>query len=229
MTVDPAYAPPENVYGPLVAGSDVEDHVQEIIARWHPSYLYELERLHGIVPGTLPLIRSMVRSAAIEKFPEDQLPCLMIASPGLTDPPIPDGGGYYIASWRINLAIQVIAGPNRRAQELARWYALVLRSCVEQQQQDPALTRPVHIVRIDWRDENYENLDPINDRTVCIGRVEFAVLVAEVLRRGYGPLEPMIPPQEPGPDAPYWPAARSVLTEVDKDPIVTIPTPSKET
>ena len=218
-----------SVYGPLVSGADVEDHVQEILTRWLPSYLYEIERNHQIIPGTLPLIRSIVRSAEIEKFPEDQLPCLMIASPGLTSPPIPDGGGYYTATWLVRVGVEVIAGPNRRALELARWYALAIRAAVIQQQQDPGLTKPVSIVRIDLFHEGYNDLPSINDRTVCVGRVEFTVTVAEVLQRDHGPLEPMIAPQPPLPDSPSWPLATDVATTVDKDPVIVRPTPHKET
>ena len=127
----------------VVFGADVEDHIQQVLWWWLPSYLYEVERNHSIIPGTLPLnpIRSSGQRRS-KKFPEDQLPCLMIGSPGLVTVPIPDGGGYYTATWRINLAVEIVAGPNRRALELARWYALAVRAAIIQQQQDPGLRTP---------------------------------------------------------------------------------------
>jgi len=209
-----------SAFGPFVGGDDVEDYLQAVLERWFPSYLWEVERHTGSQPGSLPLPRSLVRSSGVEKFPEDQTPALMLASPGLTDPPVADGGGYYTATWQAILAVQIVAGPNRRALELARWYTLALRACVLQQQQDPGITTRLRNVRVDWRDERYDLLETVDDRTVCVGRVEVAVTASEVLQRGLGPLEPMIPPQ-PGPDplSPGWPPATSVVVDVQKIPI----------
>jgi len=210
----------DSAFGPLVGGDDIEDYLQAVLERWYPSYLWEVERHTGTTPGTLPLPRSLVRSSEIEKFPEDQTPALFLASPGLTDPPAADGGGYYTATWQVNLGVQVVAGPNRRALELARWYTLALRACVLQQQQDPGILLRLRNVRVDWRDERYDLLDSVDDRTVCVGRVETAVTVAEVLQRGLGPLEPLIPPQPgPDPESPGWPPAQTVTTTVEKVPL----------
>jgi hypothetical protein len=209
-----------DVFGPLVSAADVEDQLQTVLERWFPTYLYAVERHVNTVPGTLPLPRGIVRSSGIEKFPEDQLPVLIIASPGLTDPPMADGAGYYTATWRIHLGVQVVAAPNRRALELARWYTLALRACVLQQQQDPELPAPiVPIVRVDWRDERYDLLDSIDDRTVCVGVVELAVPAAMVTQRNAGPLDPIIGPQPPDPNAPAWPVAATVDTTVTKEPL----------
>jgi len=215
----PALSTAGSAFGPLVSAADLEDHLQATLERWLPSYLYEVERHNQVQPGTLPLPQQLVRSSEIEKFPEDQLPCLMLGSPGLTDPPESDGAGYYTATWQINLAVEIVAGPNRRALQLARWYTLALRACAVQQQQDPGLPTHVQICRVDWRDERYNTLDSIDDRTVCVGRVELAVTVANVLQRGLGPLDPLISPQPPLPVSPTWPAAVTVITPVERVPL----------
>jgi hypothetical protein len=76
----------------------------------------------------------------------------------------------------------------------------------------------IQVIRVDWRDERYDVLDSVDDRTVCVGRVEVAITVAEVLQQGLGPLDPLIPPQPPAPVAPAWPTATDVLVDVDKEP-----------
>jgi hypothetical protein len=215
----PALSTAGSAFGPLVSAADLEDHVQAVLERWLPSYIYEVERHTGTQPGTLPLPRQIVRSSEIEKFPEDQLPCLMLGSPGLIDPPEPDGAGYYTATWQILLGIEIVAGPNRRALELARHYTLALRACAVQQQQDPGVDTGVQIVRVDWRDERYDQLDSIDDRTVCVGRVELAVTAANVTQRGLGPLDPIIAPQPPLPESPAWPPAQTVTSTVDHVPL----------
>jgi hypothetical protein len=218
VTAAPFVADP-SAFGPLVAASDIEDRLAATLQRWLASYLYEIERLHQITPGTLPQPRSWVRSSAIEKFPEDQLPAVIIGSPGLTDPPVADGAGHYTASWRVLLGVEVVAGPNRRALELARLYALALRGVALQQQQDPGVSGP-DVVRIDWRDERYDQLDTIDDRTVCVGVVELAVQVAGVITRQAGPLDPLLPPETvPGPESPAWPTADTVDVDIVKQPL----------
>jgi hypothetical protein len=208
----------DSAFGPLVAGSDIEDRLQATLQRWLASYLYEIERLHQITPGTLPAPRSWVRSSAIEKFPEDQLPAVMIGSPGLTDAPVADGTGHYMATWRVLLGVEIVAGPNRRALELARLYTLALRGAALQQQQDPGVTGP-SVVRIDWLDERYDELDTIDDRSVCVGICELGVQAAEVLRRAGGPLEPLIAPQPPDPTSPTWPTATQAEITIEKEPL----------
>jgi hypothetical protein len=201
---------PPSAYGALVAASDVELALIAVVRTWIADYLAEVERQHGYPVGTLPLPRGWVISADIEKMPEDQTPTIIVGSPGLTDPPQADGQGRYAARWRVLLGVHLSARGNDNALRLARLYALALRALALQQQLlDPELA----VVRIEWRDERYDVLDSIDDRTVCTGVVELAVQVADVTSRQSGPLEPLLPPLEPGeepsPDSPVWPTAVS--------------------
>jgi hypothetical protein len=87
---------------------------------------------------------------------------------------------------------------------------------VIQQQQDPGITTAMEFVRFDWRDERYDVLDSIDDRSVCVGRVEVHATAANVLQRGLGPLDPIIPPQPPDPNSPTWPPAQTVVVGVER-------------
>jgi hypothetical protein len=207
-----------SAFGPMVAACDVEDRLEATLRRWLPSYVYEVERLHGYDPGTLPLPRSWVRSSDVEKMTADQLPAVMIGSPGITDPPIADGAGYYVARWQINLGVEIIARSVRpRALDLARLYALALRGAAIQQANDETLALPpLGIVRVEWIDERYDRLDSIDDRTVCIAEVELVLEVAEVLKRNGGPVDPLLPPQGPSPESPTWPIATSTDVQITK-------------
>jgi hypothetical protein len=201
----------DSVYGSLLAASDVEDGLLTILETWLNSYLAEVERQHAIEVGLLPRPRSYVVSSEISKMPEDQIPAVIIASPGLTDPPQADGFGMYTARWKVQVAAEVVAKGNRLALKLARLYALALRAVVIQQQYDDIPVR-----RIDWIDERYDVLDSADDRTVCIGVVEFAVEVPNVLTRDTGPLTPEA---APGPPSPTWPTAQTEHMDVVKVPI----------
>jgi hypothetical protein len=157
-----------------------------------------VERQHGMPVGTLPQPRAWIISADVEKMPEDQTPAVIVGSPGLTEAPQADGQGVYSASWRVLLGVHLSARGNDNALRLVRLYTLALRAlAVQQQLIDPELA----VMRVDWRDERYDVLASIDDRTVCTGVVELAVSVYEITSRHAGPLEPSIsdPTRRPGP------------------------------
>lgn len=208
-----------SAFGTLVGASDVEEALLAQLQLWIADYLAEVERQHGLAPGTWPLPRSWLISSDVEKMPEDQLPAVILASPGLTDPPLADGRGIYTARWLVTLGVMVSARGNRLALRLARLYVLALRAIATQQ---PALSG-LAVRRVEWLDERYRRLDSIDDRTVCIAEVDVAVEVADVTTRNAGPLVPILPPtppdQTPPPDSPAWPEALTADVELVKVPL----------
>jgi hypothetical protein len=200
-----------SAYGRLVAACDVEDAALAQLQAWLPDYLCEVERTHGLTPGDLPRPRSWIVSSAVEKMPEDQLPAVILASPGLVDGPQADGRGIYTARWRLVVGIMAAARGNRYALRLVRLYALGARASLLQQQALPGLS----MRRIDWLDERYRLLDSIDDRSVCVAEVELSAEVADVTTRHAGPLAPLMGPGDLcGPDSPQWPQAQSAEVEV---------------
>jgi hypothetical protein len=205
VTVDP-----RSVYGPIILASDVEDAIRDVLRDWIDSYLWEIERQHGMEVGGLESPRSWVTSAAIEKFPEDQLPCVVITSPGTTDAPAADGQGLYRVHWRIDVATQAAAAGNRIALRLARLYTAAMRAiCV--QHQNSGLAR-----RVDWLGERYDVLDTVDDRTVCIGVVSLRVEVYDVTNRNAAPDEPE---PQPSPESPLRPIALTRDAEIVQWPL----------
>lgn len=199
-----------SAFGRLVSAYDLESAMVGTVKRWIGDYLAEVERRHGLSVGAIPRPRSYVVSADTEKMPEDQLPAVLVASPGLDDHPMPDGSGTYWAPWTLNLSAQVAAGGKGNAQRVARLYATALRGIAVQQQSDPA-TNPLDMRRVDWIDERYDLLDSIDDRTICVATVELRCEVAGVASRNEGPLEPS--EQAPPPVSPTWPEA--VIYDLD--------------
>lgn len=203
-----------SAFGPLVAASDVEAATLAQLQKWLRDYLAEVERHHGYEVGALPYPRSWVISSEPARMPEDQLPAVILASPGLADPPLAAGTGAYTARWQLVVAFQVAARTD--ALKLARLYALAGRALLLQQQDLPG----VETQRIDWMDERYRLLDSVDDRTTCVSEVELGVEVANVTSRHQGPLEPDLPPEPtPGPDSPAWPEAVLVESHINKVPL----------
>lgn len=206
-----------SAFGPLVAASDVELALLAHVQLWLADYLAEVDRRYDDDVGTLPYPRGWVISAEVEKMPEDQTPTIVVASPGLAEPPLADGSGAYAARWEMDVAVVLSARGNRLALRLARRYALALRALVLQQQvlDDELVT----VQRIDWIGERYDVLDSIDDRTICSATVALGVGVADVTSRNQGPMTPVLPPGNLGPDSPTWPVATDVDVSITKEPL----------
>lgn len=201
-----------SAFGPFVAASDVEQALLDHVQLWLADYLAEVDRRYDDDVGTLPYPRGWVISADVEKMPEDQTPTIVVASPGLLEPPRSDGAGYYTARWSMTVAVALSARGNSLALRLARRYALALRALLVQQQ---TLDDELVVRRIDWLDERYDVLESIDDRTMSVATIELAVEIADVVARGQGPMRPILPPGS-GTDSqsPTWPTADIVDVQI---------------
>lgn len=206
-----------SAFGPLVAASDVELALLAHVQLWLPDYLAEVDRKYDDDVGTLPYPRGWIVSGDVERMPEDQTPTIVVASPGLDDPPLAGGDGLYVARWMMTVAVILSARGNRLALRLARRYALALRALLVQQQAlDDEL---VTVRRIDWLDERYDTLESIDDRTVSVATIGLAVEVSDVVQRNAGPMTPVLPPGSgTGPNSPTWPTADVVDVSLTKEP-----------
>ena len=203
MTV--VYTPrPSSLYGRLIAGVDVEQALKARLDDRLDDYLNEVERQHGLAVGSLSRPRAFV---VAERFPEDQLPAIVVESPGTTDLPAADGQGRYAVRFELVLAIHVAAADG--AIELAKLYVLALRALAVQQ---PA---PL-FMGIDWVNERYPRPELVGGRTFYTAEVSLEVQVPDVTDRHAGPPDEPGWPENGGPDSPEWPVAETVETELEK-------------
>lgn len=210
------------IYGRLIGANHVEDAAAAVLRKWFVTYLHEVERQSGIAAGTIATPRSLRISGGVEKMPEDQTPTIGVASPGISDAaPLPNGSRQYQAQFLLDLFGVVSAkgteeGNSPRALRIARLYALALRACIGQQA-DPDGT----LYRRDWIAEDYDVLDSIDDRTICVCKVRYAIEVPNVLTLDAGPIYPTGPDPEtdPLPISPEWPIAETADIEVVKVPL----------
>lgn len=217
---DWTYAPDaRSAFGPIVSAFEVELAVATSTRRWFGDYIAEVERRRGLEAGRLPTFRSIVLSAALEKMPEDQVPALLIASPGIETSAGSSAGrieahgdGGYLARFRIDAAVVISARGNRQAPRLARLYVAALRALLVQQALQPC---PLDLRRLDLVGEEYTLLDSAADRTQGAGTVRIAVEVADITNRLMGPLAPVLPPTDP-PSPMEWPEAQRVEVTVTK-------------
>jgi hypothetical protein len=204
------YTPrPQSLYGRLISGVDVEQAIKRRLDDRLGDYLSEVERQHGLVVGTLARPRAFV---VAERWPEDQLPAIVVEAPGTTDLPAADGQGRYSA--RFELVLTILVAASTGALELSKLYALALRALAVQQ---PSAL----FMGVDWVSERYPRPDLVGGRTFYTAEVALEVHVPDVTNRHEGP------PDEPGwpdpppddPNSPAWPVAASAELELDKTPI----------
>jgi hypothetical protein len=204
------YTPrPSSLYGRLISAVDVEQALKRRLDDRLGDYLAEVERQHGIVVGTLARPRAFV---VAERFPEDQLPAIVVESPGTADLPLADGQGRYYARFELVLTIAVAASTG--ALELAKLYALALRALAVQQ---PSAL----FMGVDWINERYPRPDLAGGRTFYTAEVALEVQVPDVTNRHEGPPDepgwPDVPPDSP--DSPAWPTSTTADVELEKTPI----------
>lgn len=213
-----------HVYGNFVGAHHLEAAILDTLWKWMPSYQYEVSREAGMEPKYLLPVRSWRVASDMERFPEDQLPCVILVNTGMPIPPVKhnteDGGAVYLAHWVVNLGVHVAAKGQKknavpRALTLARMYSLAIRLALIQQSdedgvmgmRDPILEQPNQTLAVE------------DDRTTCLAVTSFRIETDNWAEWGAGPIEPMYPPEEVPPDTrPVWPEATSWDLEVEKVP-----------
>jgi hypothetical protein len=215
-----------HVYGEFVGAHHVEAAILSMLWKWLPSYQYEVSREAGLDPKHMLPIRSWRVSSNMERYPEDQLPCVILVNNGMPEPPrkhnTEDGSSVYLAHWAIELGIQVAAKGQKvravpRALTLARMYSLAIRLAMVQQRDDDGvmgMTDPL-------TERPNALLDLEADRTTCIAVTTFSVETDKWAEWGEGPIEPFYPPEgdNPSADRPVWPVVESWDLDVDKVPL----------
>jgi hypothetical protein len=199
-----------SIFGAIVTGADVEGWCLETLKQWSPTYLAELERQHGRTAGELQPVRAWVTVPSFDKWPEDQLPAVLLLSVGIAAPPLKRGDGRYRARWQMGLACICSARTQELSHELAMLYLAAHRAILLQR---PSLGG--HAAGINWLDENYDDL-PLDDlRSLSAGQAIFTVEVEGVVSGDAGPLspdQPLTPATDPWPD---WPTAATVEVTVE--------------
>jgi hypothetical protein len=200
--------------GPLVSGRDVELAAMALLKRWSGTYLAEAERQRGYAPASLPRIRGWATAHDFEKWPEDQLPCVLLVSPGLAEAPEPAGTGVYRVHFALGVATIVSARTMDETAALAKLYCAAIRACILQHQSLEGFAAGV-----EWLDETYDDLESIDARSLGAGQAIFSVTVDGFARRWNGPKTPSDPPAPDTAPLPEDPVATAVETVVSRIPV----------
>lgn len=208
----------QSIFGPIVTGGDVEGWLLALLQKWFSTYLSELERNHGLAACTLPRPLSYELGPSFDKWPEDQVPAVLVSSRGTLDQPRRYGDGSYRARWALEPGVVCSARTQAEAHNLATLYGAAIRALLKQK---PSLEG--HANGVVWLGESYDDLGYDDSRSLYTVKELFAVEVEEVSYDGAGPTAP--DPGDPCADWPPWPEVQTVEIDVDN---VTVDQPLPE-
>jgi hypothetical protein len=199
---DPNFTP-ESVFGNITVASDVEYAVRDLLQKWFPTYLREVERQTGWEGEELPSPRNYTNRNEFDALPGEELPKVVVISPGLLEEPThPEGGGYYRAVWHLGIGVATAAQTEEEADRKVKMYGAAARAILVQNQSVDGFAIGVH-----WEEEKYDDL-PIEDQhaNYKAANIFFGIEVENAVNRWMGPDRPDESPQLTG----QW---QTVITE----------------
>lgn len=182
-----------DVYGPLVSASDVEEGVIAHLRLWLPAYLREVDRRYDIEEPGLPSIRSYSTVNEFKKWPEEQIPAVIVISPGTDGEPKREGDGTYRTKWTVGTAVVVSARDQASTNRIAKLYGLAVRAAILQHQKLGELNAE----SVEWNAERYDNVRRESNRTIAAANLIFGVQIRGTINSLAGPI---VPPPDPSAD-----------------------------
>lgn len=197
-----------SVFGPLVHAGVVEAAVKDTLETWFDTYLREIERQYNRDAGSLPAPRSYRLVSETDdpvRWPEDQLPAVVILCPGFGEEPDRQGTGKYRVRYAVSVAVMVSAKDQGSTRQLARLYGTAAAAILLQNSSLDDFSAGVY-----WVDESFDDIDFETQRSLACAIEGFTVDVESVIDASQGPTTPVDPGEEV-----EWTTAEEVLVDVD--------------
>lgn len=198
-----------SVFGEFIHAGEVEAAVKDTLQLWFPAYLREMERQTGRECGVLPLPRSyqlVSESNDPARWPEDQLPSIIILAPGFVEEPQREGDGSYRVRYQVSVAAMVSANTQGATRQLARLYGTVVAAIINQK---PSLGD--FAAGVKWTSETFDDIPTDSSRSLACAIEGFQVDVDGVLTTRGGPTGPVV---EPCAEI-SWGTVQQVITETE--------------
>ena len=194
-----------DIFGATVVADDLEVAIINTLETWFPVYIREIEVQSPAAPNprnipadSLPLPNSYLTADKIDREASDQLPSIVVVSPGLSgrNAPRQEGDGTFRAPFSVAVGVFVSA-PNRpQTKRLVRLYTAIVRMIMLQKQSYGGFADGTT-----WLDESYDdNFNFVDQKTIGAGSVIFEVWVAGVVDRYGGPAAYGQPTPAPNPN-----------------------------
>jgi len=187
----------------------MRDHLKA----WMPVYIQELELQLGRERGKVPVPRSWMIAGELEQLRENQLPGILVRSPGIANLPTHNGEGGYTAAWQLDLTGLISALDQDSTRAVAKLYGAAMRGIIVQK---PSVND--FAINTVWTGESYNDLpSPDGERNLTLVTVNCNMIVEDVVNRMGGPRtypspDPPQPATQPGSQ---WPEFETVEVDVE--------------
>lgn len=194
-----------SVFGNITTSVDVEGAMEAHVVKWITTYLREVERQKGLKVGLLPSPRSYQKRNELQRWPEDQMPAIVIVAPGTAGTPKRKGDGTYDANWVCGVAAVVSSTDKESTRTMASYYTAAIRAAVLQHRSIGGFARGVT-----YEDERFDDLPEVQGRSLVSGQVFFTVQVSAIVDSSQGPSQPSDDPAE-------WPDVETAQVTIQKE------------
>lgn len=177
------------------AGRHVERAVIECCLRWGETWIAAIERQEGLRPRSLPVPAAGQFTTTSEDFvnwPEDQLPVVLVISPGLAGTVRTEADRSLTAPVGIALGILTSTSfGDAQTREVAHWYAMAYSEVLLRHELE------IEVDEIRYIDERYGDIVREDQRALGAARVIFSIEVRNWRSSEGGPLYFERPPADP--------------------------------
>lgn len=203
-----------SIFDAIKVADGLEQAAIATIEAWFPVYARELQLQRSDPQDAYPLPRSYLTADKVDREDADQLPSIVVVSPGLSgNRPLQEGDGSFRCFFSIGIGVFVSGKDRTSTKNLVRTYTAICRTIMLQKQSLGGFADGTA-----WLDESYDDDFNFSDtQTIGAGQTIFEVEVAGVVNRYGGPAVYGGPPPNPDPDTQpgsEWPLATDVSAAV---------------
>lgn len=175
-----------SIFGPMFAPHTLVVEAQDLLEKYFPPYLRELELRNGFEQNTLKAPQNYTQRNNFTNLPGEELPKCVVLSPGIAGPANKDGSGMYRGVWRLGVGVAIAGKTEEEAYTLSSIYGAAVRSILLDHQNINGVASGVTYV-----DENYDDLPTSTEiQKLRAVSVWFAVNIDNVAKRSAGPQDP---------------------------------------
>lgn len=177
-------SPSLSVFGRILSAHEIEESTIDLLKKWFPTYLHELEKQLVIEYNSLIAPKTYDNRNKFDALPGEELPKVVVISPGLHGDPTQRGDGRIDAVWRVGVGVAIAAKTEEEANKRTKVYGAIARAIMLQQGGELN-------ARVTLLDEQYVDL-PISDQIqqYRAASVFFAVDVENIMNKRKGPATP---------------------------------------
>ena len=201
--------PSIDIFKSIFVTQTIEQDTLELIQYWLPTYLREVESQLGLPINSIavPKPENYTSRNTYEDLPGEELPKVIVISPGLIQAPLKSGTGQYRATWRLGVGVATARPTEEEAKLHCDIYGAAVRT-IMLQKGGGALGGQVH-----WVDEQYAGI-PLGNaiRRYRAASLWFGVDLENVATQRGGPDAPNAEPYE-------YHTADEVIVDLVKEPI----------